>query len=29
VIAAALKAYFDTYDATGKRLTRVAGAVRL
>jgi hypothetical protein len=29
VIAAALKAYFDTYDATGKRLTRVAGAERL
>ena len=27
-IAAALKAYFDTYDATGKRLTRVAGAER-
>jgi malate synthase A len=26
VIAAALKAYFDTYDTTGKRLTRVAGA---
>ncbi|NNF84352.1 MAG: hypothetical protein HKM29_04265, partial [Deltaproteobacteria bacterium] len=26
VITAALKAYFDTYDSTGKRLTRVAGA---
>ncbi|MBP2679376.1 MAG: malate synthase, partial [Deltaproteobacteria bacterium] len=29
VITAALKAYFDTYVATGKRLTRVAGAARL
>jgi hypothetical protein len=29
VMTAALKAYFDTYDATGKRLTRVAGAERL
>ncbi|MBK5094995.1 MAG: hypothetical protein JJE32_04875 [Deltaproteobacteria bacterium] len=26
VIAAALKAYFDTYVTTGKRLTKVAGA---
>jgi malate synthase A len=26
VIAASLKAYFETYDSTGKRLTRVAGA---
>jgi hypothetical protein len=26
VITAALKAYFDTFVTTGKRLTRVAGA---